>query len=337
MNTFFSIIIPVYNKQDSLERCINSVLSQDYSDYELILINDGSTDECLEICKRYQKNDNRIAVIDEENKGVSFARNQGLKRATGEYVLFCDADDELCENALTSIAKAITNTYSDIYVGGMEKETVDLNKGLVFLEKAFEREGSSFSRETYKDNLARVWEKNNMLSSCGKAFKNSLIKDKRIAFNEKLIVLEDFDFILQFMDNAQCVSILPENIYRVCDVRHRNSYLHRSRSDYTEDVLYVNKRMNEYLEKWDIQDTGVFWNSIKSSFGAALNSLWSLKTNSAKEKRAKYKLLSKTYRKPQFRRYTEDTKKAYSKLEYFYRYNGFIYPLVLLLKSRRII
>ena len=95
-----SIIIPVYNAEKYLDYCITSILKQTYRTFELILINDGSTDKSEEICLRYQQKDNRICLISKTNEGVSSARNAGLCNSTGEYITFVDADDYLEHNYL---------------------------------------------------------------------------------------------------------------------------------------------------------------------------------------------------------------------------------------------
>src|SRR5690606_23236276 len=90
-----SIIIPVYNKAPYLEQCLNSVINQTYKNLEIIIIDDGSTDNSLEICEKYRKKDERIQLISQENQGVSVARNKGIQKASGEWIYFLDADDYL--------------------------------------------------------------------------------------------------------------------------------------------------------------------------------------------------------------------------------------------------
>ena len=99
MNPKVSIIIPVYNAQLHLRRCIDSVLKQDFEDFELILMNDGSTDFSGEICDEYAKKDARIKVTHKENTGVSDTRNQAISTATGEYLQFLDSDDWITPDA----------------------------------------------------------------------------------------------------------------------------------------------------------------------------------------------------------------------------------------------
>lgn len=110
---FVSIIIPVYNKEQFLHRCLDSFLNSDFAELEIIVVNDGSTDNGGVICDMYQRKDSRFKVIHQPNAGVSAARNKGLDIATGKWIYFADADDWIDSNAFDSIASAI-RTYSDV-------------------------------------------------------------------------------------------------------------------------------------------------------------------------------------------------------------------------------
>ena len=112
-----SIIIPVYNVKPYLKRCVESVLNQSYTDFESILVDDGSTDGSSVICDEYLERDSRIRVIHKENGGLSDARNAGIKAAVGEYILFVDSDDFLNTDALDTLTKEIRPGV-DIITGG---------------------------------------------------------------------------------------------------------------------------------------------------------------------------------------------------------------------------
>lgn len=102
-----SIIIPVYRAEDTLERCIGSILQQSFTSYELILVDDGSPDACPQLCDEYAGKDSRIHVIHKENGGLSDARNVGIKRAKGLYVTFIDSDDAIGENSLQQLMEEL--------------------------------------------------------------------------------------------------------------------------------------------------------------------------------------------------------------------------------------
>ncbi len=99
----FSVIVPIYNVEKYLPFCIESVLNQTFTDFELILVNDGSTDNSLSICNHYAEKDSRIVIIDQQNKWLSGARNSGIKVAKGDYFIFIDGDDAIKQDALIKI------------------------------------------------------------------------------------------------------------------------------------------------------------------------------------------------------------------------------------------
>ena len=116
-----SIIVPVYNSETTIERCIVSLISQTYTNIEIILINDGSKDKSGQICDSYSNKDNRIKVYHKTNEGVSIARNLGIKEATGEYVLFVDSDDYLSLNACESLIYKQGLSASDCVIFGFNQ------------------------------------------------------------------------------------------------------------------------------------------------------------------------------------------------------------------------
>ena len=120
MSPLISVIVPVYNKEKYVAECLNSILNQTYSNIEVIIIDDGSTDKSLEICMRYAEEDKRVKVFPQENGGPSAARNKGLDNAKGEYVAFVDADDILERNAYTLMVNELIDTKASIVVVGMK-------------------------------------------------------------------------------------------------------------------------------------------------------------------------------------------------------------------------
>ena len=115
-NPVISIIVPVYNVEKYLDRCIQSILVQSFKKFELVLINDGSTDNSLKICQKYREEDNRIVLISQPNKGLSAARNTGLENIHGEYVCFIDSDDFVEKNYLRSLYNNLEKNKADISI-----------------------------------------------------------------------------------------------------------------------------------------------------------------------------------------------------------------------------
>lgn len=122
----FSVIIPVYGVERFLEECVNSILSQTYQEYEIILVDDGSPDNCPTICDNYLKKDSRIKVIHKENGGISSARNEGLLIAKGEYIIFVDSDDYICDLLfLEKISRRIEEYQEEVVLFGCKIEYAD--------------------------------------------------------------------------------------------------------------------------------------------------------------------------------------------------------------------
>ena len=189
-----SVIIPVYNTEKYLHRCIDSVLAQTYKDFELLLIDDGSKDSSGTICDEYAAQDARVRVFHKENGGVSSARNVGLNHAQGEWVTFVDSDDYIEENFLKSFEG---NLDADLVVGRMIKKRSQGNL-LSNIPSGYHHP----SKIVLEGNLTQLA----FQSPWGKLFRGSLIKNLR--FDEGMIIGEDHYFILKYVCVAKSIRIL---------------------------------------------------------------------------------------------------------------------------------
>ena len=190
-----SVIVPVYMAEKYIERCVESILLQTNRDFELILIEDGSPDRSGEICDNLAATDSRIRVIHKENGGVSTARNAGLDVAKGEYVSFCDADDALPEDALEKMVCAMESNDTQLVVGDLTGVHIDTTNNKVRRSKSYIRDFSCvniFNAEA----LHEFWQKNNMLSSCGKLYNRNIIEEFKVRFCTEMIVMEDYAFVI---------------------------------------------------------------------------------------------------------------------------------------------
>lgn len=177
MDVFVSVIIPVYNKEPFVNYCVGSVLSQTYRNIEVILVNDGSTDNSLAICKQIAKNDPRVILIDQNNQGVSAARNRGIETATGKYICFLDADDSLPEDAIEALVEAAEELDSDMTIG-RSYEDQDIPIGVF--------EGENYLKKVLEDHIITY-------STWSILYKLEFVQDLR--FPEGRIVHEDSYFI----------------------------------------------------------------------------------------------------------------------------------------------
>lgn len=256
----YSVIIPVYNAENTLKACIDSILNQNYSDFELILVNDGSTDLSLKISLEYERNYNNVFVVDKPNGGVSSARNAGLKIAKGEYILFVDSDDEVLPEYFSSLDKA---EESDFLVFGYCEKTVD--NYFTKLPKRFDDSASYMT----------------MSRDCGpwnKRYKNDIIVKNNISFPEDIDVGEDFVFCVNYSLFCNSMLLLNKPLYK------HNNYLPDSLTRRPRDAYLFGKqsvRMYCYafkaLEAADIDESvrnelirNLDYNYCRTAFASAM-------------------------------------------------------------------
>lgn len=193
-----SIIVPVYNAEKFIHRCIDSILAQTFTDWELLLIDDGSKDASGKICDEYAAKDERIRVFHKENGGVSSARNLGLDHARGEWITFVDADDYIEENFLKSFEG---NLDADIVVGNMYVKRKNSEENV--LSGILSGYNCSI-KSVISGNLTRFV----FQSSNGKLFKASLLQGLR--FDEQMVIGEDCLFLHSYMCRAKDIRVLIE-------------------------------------------------------------------------------------------------------------------------------
>ena len=238
-----SIIVPVYNTEKYLQRCINSILAQTYVDYELLLVNDGSTDGSGNICDEYAKNDSRVKVFHKKNGGVSSARNVGLEEAQGEWVTFVDSDDWINEHFLMKMSENISSE-------------VDLIVSSAFSDKSIDAQ--EFVNEMLKRSLPpQVW---------GKLYRRNVLKSS-LQLPRDLFWGEDLvTNVLVGLGLSGRVKITSESLYvydinessisnnRVVSLEYEDYFLHVLQSRMGEDnVKYYEDALN-YTKLYILED-----------------------------------------------------------------------------------
>ena len=210
-NNLISVIIPIYNAEKYLRECINSVLNQTYKNFELLLIDDGSTDGSGTICNEYANNDSRVKVVHKQNGGVSAARNSGLELAKGEYVAFVDSDDFVNENYLLSLYKKAIETNADLvfckfarYING---QVLNVNEDLP------ENLLADINDDKFADFVLNFFHSKNYIfgSACRILYKKSALNSVR--FNNDVKICEDLVFVLQVALNAKKITSINEFLY----------------------------------------------------------------------------------------------------------------------------
>ena len=229
MNPKVSVIVPVYNTEKYLHRCIDSILAQTFTDLELLLIDDGSTDNSATIWDEYAAKDSRVRVFHKENGGVSAARNVGLDNAKGKWITFVDADDWIEDNAFeyfknTHAEDVIVNPYFESYEGKIYvKDCASLSIT------------SSLQKEAF---LKRYLHTGLLTTVCSKIYKRDIIGD--IRFDKNIIVGEDTLFFLNIIDRTNRISTLPYSYYNYRMFRPIGKYrLSIKESIYSMQMLWM--------------------------------------------------------------------------------------------------
>lgn len=256
-----SVIVPIYNAEKYIERCIDSILKQTLTNIELILINDGSTDYSLKICKRYREQDSRIVLVDKENNGVSSARNKGLEIAKGKYIAFVDADDYINKNMYNEMLTRIKGDKSDLCICNSIIEDKKILKVSNKIEEAvLENRKDIMERIVFPlIGPTKVMGNDALLSFRGPVnymYKKAIIKDNNITFKEDFIIGEDFLFNLEYLSKINKVSISSKYFYHYCINRQSAMQVYRENwweihrklireIDYKKDFfsLYENERV----------------------------------------------------------------------------------------------
>ena len=243
-----SIIIPVYNAEKYLNKCIDSILNQSFKDFELLLIDDGSKDLSGKICDKYAEVDERVKVFHIQNGGPAKARNLGIKYATGIYIEFVDADDELIPEALENLY-VLTKNNPDIIIADSQIITADEKvKNIISIEK-----NNQINVEEYLKNLNTVRKATLLHYIWNKWYKREFICENRIIFDENERLGEDFLFNCEIIDKADRVwgtDILLYKYYKRDNGSLSGKYIEnelsrRRKMDSTFLQLYENKKIKE--------------------------------------------------------------------------------------------
>lgn len=216
MDALVSIIIPVYNAEKYLSRCLDSVIAQSYKDFEAICVDDGSSDRSGKILDEYKESDNRIKVVHKQNEGVSKARNKGIEISNGDFIVFLDADDYLTENCIEKL------------MNFSEKELVicayhNLSKRNKIL-------GPKLCQDVViKKDLGHLWHQEYIpfwLYIWGKLYHSSIIKKNNIFFDTDMRYLEDFCFVLKYMSCIDDVFLINDVlVYHIWEPNKYSKYI----------------------------------------------------------------------------------------------------------------
>lgn len=237
MDITFSLILPVYNVKDYLNRCVDSILKQDFDKYEVILVDDGSTDGSSLLCDEIAKLHANISVLHKENGGLSSARNAGAKVAKGQYVFWVDSDDWIENRALTILAKAIENESPDIVKFNYFDVSTTKKEEKISSIKCGEYCGKEIKLQIIEDALAHT--ENVCLSAWSHIYRRDFLLGNKLEYvSERIVGSEDYAFNIEAYLRAESLLVIQDCLY-CYDMREGSlSRVYRKNLDIKYDELH---------------------------------------------------------------------------------------------------
>lgn len=320
-----SVIVPVYNAEKVLYYCVDSILAQSFKDFELILVDDGSTDKSGELCDKYAEQNENITVLHIENGGVSKARNTGIEKAKGLFICFIDSDDFIAQDYLENllVVKDKFPDYENIWCGFQTVSDYS-ESGLKTNIVSDNKEISMYNRL----EIMALYEKWLLQMPWNKLFITSVIKNNKIRFPEDLSLGEDLLFNLEYIDNTNgkiAIVNKPLNYY----LQTGNESLDNKFYPFLFDIYKrINKSILNYLIKWecDKKQLTIFYNFSFYSYEKALRNTFHYKSDIEK----KYKYNKQIMKSTEFKTALEKSN-CYIYPLYRYAFNHYSYRLVRLL------
>lgn len=263
-----SIIVPCYNAEKYLKKCLDSIINQTYNNIEIITINDGSKDNTLKILKDYEKRDYRIIVINKENTGVSDSRNIGIKMATGKYVMFADADDYFELNAVETLYNALVKNKSNIVRGKWRRQLKSTNYIEDSIEKYNSMDKGNIIENILSGNIScYVW----LL-----IIKAEVLRKYNIMFSPELKMMEDTYFYIQLLEKEN-IFFLDKVVYNYVENEKSASRNIKNTKNIYIEMLKAEKYIINTLKKnnyWNnkLRDTAI----KKIIINGICNSTWNL-------------------------------------------------------------
>ncbi len=302
-----SVIIPVYNTEKYVGQCIDSVLASTYLNYEILVIDDGSTDHSLEICRCYSRKERRIKLFTQKHEGVSAARNRGIAESSGEWILFVDSDDSISEKFLEHVAekkyqKMELLFFDHAWIGKRNRQRVQNSEPDIHYYHT-EDMPAIIGKMLYADKLTEGGN-SNLLSPCGKAFKKSVIEEYAVRFPTDLVIGEDKIFNLQYYLRMDRCAYISETVYFV---RWRaDSSTHCFQQELIKNHCILQKRLRELLKQsglWNVLERAYYENVFSAMTEVLVYGIFH--PCSTKPYREKCKLCNRLYKDKRYRKALE--------------------------------
>lgn len=243
-----SIIIPLYNCEKYIDKCIESIKNQTYVNWELIIVDDQSNDKSYEICKGYADNDTRILLTQQVNAGSGVARNKGIDIATGEYIMFCDADDFLLPDALTLLIEEADRTNVDLVISGY-KEFKYFNEEIIFCGQNAPQTEYINGIQHVRNRYIELFDKGLIQAPWAKLYKAEIIKKYNVKFADYRRC-QDTVFNISYYEYTESLSIITSPVYAY-QTPDGDTYIRKFPIDMIEIRLSIDKLLKDTLINWE--------------------------------------------------------------------------------------
>lgn len=255
MNSLISIIVPVYNSEKYLDKCLECLVGQTYSNLEIILVDDGSTDSSLVICKKFQKSDSRIKIIEKKNEGAGAARNAGLSHASGELIMFIDSDDWIELEMLEHLHGLMMEHRADLAVCNYFIENPDGSNRVCY---SMQLDQSPFETEKVQKCIYLLDSQGKLAYLWNRMYRRSIIQENNLKFDNFFTTGQDLDFNLKYLYHVRKCVISDEPYYHY--IKHgTGSLCARYKKNLYAIVSELSRRRYEIYRKFGmLEDENLF-------------------------------------------------------------------------------
>jgi glycosyltransferase EpsJ len=210
INPIVSVIVPIYNAESTLRKCIDSILSQSFKNIELWLIEDGSIDKCSNICREYELLDSRVKAIYQDNKGVSYSRNLGIAKSSGKYIQFVDADDWINQEMIMNLVNTI-NDNSDLVICGYN--VINVCPGYTSQFERCVKNKIELDTVNFLNQFSQFYEIGLLQAVWNKIYRKDIIMEFNLSFNKDLSLGEDMLFNINYFKSCNKISLINDVLY----------------------------------------------------------------------------------------------------------------------------
>jgi glycosyltransferase involved in cell wall biosynthesis len=250
-----SVIIAAYNAQESMAKCLDSLINQDYPHVEIVLVNDGSIDATLEIAEQYKNNHPNIKLINQNNRGVSATRNIGIEHSTGDYMCFVDSDDWVEKNYCSYLYELLIKYQSDVSMISISYDLPDNKSTAITQNTEICYDQSSALQKIFEDDEMKSY-------ACGKLFKCELFDN--ITFPEDRITFEDYATVYKLFSQAKSIAVSTQPLYHY--IQNANSLSNGLNPIKAYHFFLAITEMHRFADDKNMVNTKVLKKSLKQSF-----------------------------------------------------------------------